>query len=114
MNYRSSDQAVRQVIDAHPFRPSEVGEDLWPVMVKRVKILSEAPRFSHAVIAATGKVAACTFPFSSSNAGWRSTPAGGFQALAGCDSWFLKRSRVIGYEPNSIWMGPWWENYRII
>ncbi|MFM8900608.1 MAG: GSU2403 family nucleotidyltransferase fold protein [Burkholderiales bacterium] len=41
----------------HPFKFSESEEDLWPVMAERAKVLTEAPRFQHVVIGATGKMA---------------------------------------------------------
>lgn len=43
--------------DPHPFRLSEAEDELWPVMAERAKLLTEAPRFSHVVIGATGKMA---------------------------------------------------------
>ncbi len=43
--------------DPHPFKLSEAEEDLWPVMAERAKVLTEAPRFQHVVIGATGKMA---------------------------------------------------------
>ncbi|UCU94451.1 GSU2403 family nucleotidyltransferase fold protein [Hydrogenophaga taeniospiralis] len=43
--------------DPHPFKLPEAEDELWPVMAERAKILTEAPRFSHVVIGATGKMA---------------------------------------------------------
>lgn len=43
--------------DPHPFKLSEAEDELWPVMAERAKILTEAPRFAHVVIGATGKMA---------------------------------------------------------
>lgn len=43
--------------DPHPFKLSAAEEELWPVMAERAKVLTEAPRFSHVVIGATGKMA---------------------------------------------------------
>ena len=43
--------------DPHPFKLSDAEDELWPVMAERAKILTEAPRFSHVVIGATGKMA---------------------------------------------------------
>lgn len=43
--------------DPHPFKLSEAEDELWPVMAERAKLLTEAPRFSHVVIGATGKMA---------------------------------------------------------
>ena len=43
--------------DVHPFRFSEDEDDLWPVQATRASVLTEAPRFEHVVISATGKMA---------------------------------------------------------
>ncbi len=43
--------------DPHPFRLSNSEDDLWPVMAERAKLLTEAPRFEHIVIGATGSMA---------------------------------------------------------
>lgn len=43
--------------DPHPFKLSDAEDELWPVMAERAKLLTEAPRFSHVVIGATGKMA---------------------------------------------------------
>ncbi|MEO6623459.1 MAG: GSU2403 family nucleotidyltransferase fold protein, partial [Burkholderiaceae bacterium] len=43
--------------DVHPFRFSADEDDLWPVQAVRASVLTEAPRFEHMVIAATGKMA---------------------------------------------------------
>lgn len=43
--------------DIHPFRFSADEDDLWPVQALRASVLTEAPRFKHAVIASTGRMA---------------------------------------------------------
>lgn len=43
--------------DPHPFRFSDDEDDLWPVQALRASVLTSAPRFEHAVIAATGRMA---------------------------------------------------------
>jgi hypothetical protein len=43
--------------DPHPFRFSALEDDLWPVQAARASVLTTAPRFEHAVIAATGRMA---------------------------------------------------------
>lgn len=43
--------------DPHPFRFSADEGDLWPVQAVRASVLTEAPRFEHVVISATGKMA---------------------------------------------------------
>jgi hypothetical protein len=43
--------------DPHPFRFSADEDDLWPVQAVRASVLTQAPRFSHAVISATGQMA---------------------------------------------------------
>ncbi len=43
--------------DPHPFRFSADEEDLWPVQALRASVLTDAPRFEHVVISATGKMA---------------------------------------------------------
>lgn len=43
--------------DPHPFRFSADEEDLWPVQALRASVLTEAPRFEHIVVSATGKMA---------------------------------------------------------
>ncbi|HSM22574.1 MAG TPA: GSU2403 family nucleotidyltransferase fold protein [Rubrivivax sp.] len=43
--------------DPHPFRFSADEEDLWPVQAVRASVLTEAPKFEHVVISATGKMA---------------------------------------------------------
>lgn len=43
--------------DPHPFRFSDDVEDLWPVQAVRAPVLTNAPRFEHIVIAATGRMA---------------------------------------------------------
>lgn len=43
--------------DPHPLKRAEAEVELWPVMAERAKILTEARRFSHVVISATGKMA---------------------------------------------------------
>ena len=43
--------------DIHPFRFSSDEEDLWPVQALRAAVLTEAPRFDHAVISSTGRMA---------------------------------------------------------
>ncbi|VTU38900.1 GSU2403 family nucleotidyltransferase fold protein [Variovorax sp. PBL-E5] len=43
--------------DIHPFRFSADEDDLWPVQAPRASVLTEAPRFEHVVISATGRMA---------------------------------------------------------
>jgi len=43
--------------DVHPFRFSADEDDLWPVQARRASVLTEAPRFEHVVISATGRMA---------------------------------------------------------
>jgi hypothetical protein len=43
--------------DPHPFRFSAAEDDLWPVQAVRASVLTAAPRFEHAVIAVTGRMA---------------------------------------------------------
>lgn len=43
--------------DPHPFRFSADEEDLWPVQAPRASVLTDAPRFEHIVISATGRMA---------------------------------------------------------
>ena len=43
--------------DPHPFRFSADEDDLWPVQALRASVLTNAPRFTHPVIAATGQMA---------------------------------------------------------
>lgn len=43
--------------DPHPFRFSADEADLWPVQALRASVLTNAPRFTHPVIAATGQMA---------------------------------------------------------
>jgi hypothetical protein len=42
--------------DPHPFRFSSDEGDLWPVQAVRVPVLTNAPRFDHVVISATGRM----------------------------------------------------------
>lgn len=42
--------------DPHPFRFSADEDDLWPVQARRASVLTNAPRFEHVVIAATGRM----------------------------------------------------------
>lgn len=42
--------------DPHPFRFSDDEDDLWPVQAVRASVLTNAPRFEHAVISATGRM----------------------------------------------------------
>lgn len=42
--------------DPHPFRFSDDEGDLWPVQAKRASVLTNAPRFEHVVISATGRM----------------------------------------------------------
>ena len=42
--------------DIHPFRFSADEDDLWPVQATRASVLTEAPRFEHLIISATGKM----------------------------------------------------------
>lgn len=43
--------------DPHPFRFSADEGDLWPVQAVRANVLTTAPRFEHAVVSATGRMA---------------------------------------------------------
>jgi hypothetical protein len=43
--------------DPHPFRFSDDEDDMWPVQAVRASALTNAPRFDHLVIAATGRMA---------------------------------------------------------
>lgn len=43
--------------DPHPFRFSNDEDDLWPVQARRAAVLTNAPRFEHVVISATGRMA---------------------------------------------------------
>jgi hypothetical protein len=43
--------------DPHPFRFSDYEDDLWPVQAVRASVLTNAPRFEHVVISATGRMA---------------------------------------------------------
>ncbi|MEP7302166.1 MAG: GSU2403 family nucleotidyltransferase fold protein [Caldimonas sp.] len=43
--------------DLHPFRFTDDEGDLWPVQAPRASVLTDAPRFEHLVIAATGRMA---------------------------------------------------------
>jgi hypothetical protein len=43
--------------DPHPFRFSADEGDLWPVQAVRAGVLTSAPRFHHAVISTTGRMA---------------------------------------------------------
>jgi hypothetical protein len=43
--------------DPHPFRFSDDEADLWPVQAVRASVLTNAPRFEHVVISATGRMA---------------------------------------------------------
>lgn len=42
--------------DPHPFRFSDDEGDLWPVQAQRASVLTNAPRFDHVVISATGRM----------------------------------------------------------
>ena len=42
--------------DPHPFRFSDDENDLWPVQALRASVLTNAPRFEHVVISATGRM----------------------------------------------------------
>ena len=42
--------------DPHPFRFSSDEDDLWPVQAVRASVLTQAPRFEHIVISATGRM----------------------------------------------------------
>ena len=42
--------------DPHPFRFSNDEDDLWPVQAQRASVLTNAPRFDHVVISATGRM----------------------------------------------------------
>ena len=43
--------------DPHPFRFSDDEGALWPVQARRASVLTDAPRFEHLVISATGRMA---------------------------------------------------------
>ena len=49
----------RQPVDGDPhlFRFSGDEDDLWPVQAERAAVLTSAPRFEHAVISVTGRMA---------------------------------------------------------
>ena len=42
--------------DPHPFRFSDDEGDLWPIQAMRASVLTDAPRFDHVVISATGRM----------------------------------------------------------
>lgn len=42
--------------DPHPFRFSDDEDDLWPVQAVRASVLTNAPRFEHVIISATGRM----------------------------------------------------------
>jgi len=42
--------------DPHPFRFSDDEGDLWPVQATRASVLTNAPRFEHVVVSATGRM----------------------------------------------------------
>lgn len=42
--------------DPHPFRFSDDEGDLWPVQAVRASVLTNAPRFDHVVVSATGRM----------------------------------------------------------
>ena len=42
--------------DPHPFRFTDDEGDLWPVQAVRASVLTDAPRFEHIVISATGRM----------------------------------------------------------
>ena len=46
--------------DIHPFRFTDDEGDLWPVQAPRASVLTDAPRFDHLVISATGRMARMT------------------------------------------------------
>lgn len=43
--------------DEHPFRFTTDEDDLWPVQALRASVLTDAPRFEHIVVGATGRMA---------------------------------------------------------
>ena len=43
--------------DPHPFRFSDDEGDLWPVQAVRASVLTNAPRFEHVIVSATGRMA---------------------------------------------------------
>lgn len=43
--------------DPHPFRFSADEGDLWPIQAARASVLTAAPRFEHAVVSTTGRMA---------------------------------------------------------
>jgi hypothetical protein len=47
--------------DPHPFRFSAHEEDLWPIQAVRASVLATAPRFEHAVVSTTGRMAPMCF-----------------------------------------------------
>lgn len=42
--------------DPHPFRFPDDADDLWPIQAMRASVLTNAPRFEHVVISATGRM----------------------------------------------------------
>jgi hypothetical protein len=42
--------------DPHPFRFSDDESDLWPIQAMRASVLTNAPRFEHVIISATGRM----------------------------------------------------------
>jgi hypothetical protein len=42
--------------DPHPFRFTDNEDGLWPVQAIRASVLTNAPRFEHVVISATGRM----------------------------------------------------------
>lgn len=42
--------------DPHPFRFTDDEDDLWPVQAVRASVLTNAPRFEHIVVSATGRM----------------------------------------------------------
>lgn len=42
--------------DPHPFRFSDDEDDLWPLQAVRASVLTNAPRFEHVVVSATGRM----------------------------------------------------------
>lgn len=48
---------IAQGDDPHPFRLTADEDDLWPVQARRANVLTDARRFEHMVVSATGRMA---------------------------------------------------------
>ena len=47
---------IPQGDDPHPFQLTASEQDLWPVQARRANVLTEAPRFEHPFVSATGRM----------------------------------------------------------